>query len=408
MPEKNKPIKNIVLAYSGGLDTSIIIPWLKEHYAGASVTAVCVNVGQKDDFVKMKVKAKASGAAKFILVDAREEFVIDFLFPMLRCGAVYEGKYLMGTSIARPLQARHQALIALKEKADAVAHGCTGKGNDQVRFELTYRAVAPGLTVIAPWRVWNISSREEAIEYAEKNGIPLGNISKKNIYSRDENMWHLSHEGAELEDPWNRPEERMFQLSVSPQKAPDRETEITIDFERSVPVALNGRKIRPLDLILTLNRLGGENGIGRADIVETRTVGMKAHGVYETPAGTILYKALRELEMLCLDADTLHQKSLLAVQYADLVYRGKWFTPLREGIDAFMENICRFVTGSVRLVLYKGNIIIAGRKSPYSLYSEDLASFGASSYDHSDATGFIKLFGLPVEMSALARKKKKK
>src|SRR4030042_666417 len=317
--EKEKQIKKIVLAYSGGLDTSIIIPWLKEHYAGVSVTAVCVDGGQKDDFVKMKAKAKASGAARFILVDAREEFAKDYLFPMLRCGAVYEGKYLMGTSIARPLQAKHQALIALKEKADAVAHGCTGKGNDQVRFELTYRAVAPGLSVIAPWRVWNIRSREEAIEYAEKHGIPLGNISKKNIYSRDENMWHLSHEGAELEDPWNRPEERMFQLSVSPQSAPDRETEITIDFEKSVPVALNGKKAKTLELIRTLNKLGGENGLGQEDIVETRTVGMKAHGVYETPAGTILYQALRELEMLCLDADTLHQKSLLAVQYAELV-----------------------------------------------------------------------------------------
>jgi argininosuccinate synthase len=407
MPSKEKQIKKIVLAYSGGLDTSIIIPWLKENYPGAAVTAVCVNVGQKDDFAKMKDKASASGAAKFILVDAREEFATDYLFPMLRSGAVYEGKYLMGTSIARPLQARHQALIALKEKADAVAHGCTGKGNDQVRFELTYRAIAPGLTVIAPWREWNIRSREEAIEYAEKHGIPLGNISKKNIYSRDENMWHLSHEGAELEDPWNRPEERMFQLSVSPKAAPDRETEIVIDFEKSIPVALNGRKTRPLDLITALNKLGGENGIGRADVVETRTVGMKAHGVYETPAGTILYTALRELEMLCLDADTLHQKSLLAVNYSELVYRGKWFTPAREAIEAFMEKACEYVTGSVRLVLYKGNIVVAGRQSPYGLYSQDLASFGASSYDHADATGFIKLFGLPVEVGALARKKKK-
>jgi argininosuccinate synthase len=408
MPDKAKAIKKIVLAYSGGLDTSIIIPWLKENYPGASVTAVCVNVGQKDDFTKMKDKAMKSGAAKYIMVDAREEFATDYLFPMLRAGAVYEGKYLLGTSIARPLQAKHQALIALKEKADAVAHGCTGKGNDQVRFELTYRAVAPGLTVIAPWRVWSIRSREEAIEYAEKHGIPLGNISKANIYSRDENMWHLSHEGAELEDPWNRPEERMFQLSVSPQKAPDRETEITIDFEKSVPVGLNGKKTKPLDLIAALNKLGGENGIGRADVVENRTVGMKAHGVYETPAGTILYKALRELEMLCLDADTLHLKSQLAISYAELVYRGKWFTPAREALEEFMRKACEYVSGSVRLALYKGNIIVAGRQSPYSLYSQDLASFGASSYDHGDATGFIKLYGLPVEMAALARKKKKK
>jgi len=407
MPHKSKGIKKIVLAYSGGLDTSIIIPWLKEHYAGASVIAVCVDVGQQDDFAKMKDKAKASGAAKFVLVDAREEFATDYLFPMLRAGAVYEGKYLLGTSIARPLQAKHQALIALKEKADAVAHGCTGKGNDQVRFELTYRAIAPGLAVIAPWRVWEIRSREEAIEYAEKHGIPLGNISKKNIYSRDENMWHLSHEGAELEDPWNRPEERMFKLSVSPQKAPDKETEITIDFEQSTPVALNGKKTKPVELIAALNKIGGANGIGRADVVETRTVGMKAHGVYETPAGTILYAALRELEMLCLDADTLHLKSQLAVNYAELVYRGKWFTPAREALEAFMKNAAAYVTGGVRLALYKGNVIVAGRKSPYSLYSEDLASFGASSYDHGDATGFIKLFGLPVEAAALARKKKK-
>ncbi len=407
MPEKATGIKKIVLAYSGGLDTSIIIPWLKENYPGAGVVAVCVDVGQKDDFAAMKEKAKASGAAKFILVDAKEEFATDYIFPMLRAGAVYEGKYLLGTSIARPLQAKHQALIALKEKADAVAHGCTGKGNDQVRFELTYRAIAPGLTVIAPWRVWKIRSREEAIEYAEKHGIPLGNISKKNIYSRDENMWHLSHEGAELEDPWNRPEERMFKLSVSPKQAPDKETEIVIDFEKSTPVALNGKKTKPVDLIAALNKLGGENGIGRSDVVETRTVGMKAHGVYETPAGTILYAALRELEMLCLDADTLHLKSQLAVNYAELVYRGKWFTPAREALEAFMQKTSEFTTGSVRLALYKGNILVAGRKSPYALYSEDLASFGASSYDHGDATGFIKLFGLPVEVAALARKKKK-
>ncbi|RPJ03223.1 MAG: argininosuccinate synthase, partial [Spirochaetaceae bacterium] len=334
MKDKSQ-IKKIVLAYSGGLDTSIIIPWLKENYNNPEVVGVCVNVGQGDDFSGMEEKAKKSGASKLYIVDARDEFASGYLFPMIRSGATYEGKYLLGTSIARPLQAKHQAEIAIKEKADAVAHGCTGKGNDQVRFELTYKAVAPGLTVIAPWREWKIRSREEAIEYAEKHNIPLGGITRKNIYSRDENMWHISHEGAELEDPWNRPVEEMFKLSKSPKDAPDKETVITIDFEKGFPVALDGKKLSPVDLVKQLNKLGGENGIGRSDIVENRTVGMKSHGVYETPGGTILYTALRELEMLCLDAETLHQKHMLSVSYAELIYKGKWFTQLRESIDAF-------------------------------------------------------------------------
>ncbi len=302
-------IKKIVLAYSGGLDTSIIIPWLKENYPGAEIVGICTNVGQEEDWENMEEKALKSGASKLYIQDIREEFARDFLFPMLRAGAVYEGKYLLGTSIARPLQAKHQVEVALREGADAVAHGCTGKGNDQVRFELTYKALGPHLKVIAPWRVWNITGREAAIEYAEKHNIPLGNISKKNIYSRDWNIWHMSHEGGDLENPWNRPQDEMFQLSTAPREAPDQETEIIIDFEKGIPVGLNGEKKDALDLLEYLNKVGGENGIGRADLVETRLVGMKSRGVYETPAGTILHKALRELEMITMDFDTLAVKN---------------------------------------------------------------------------------------------------
>ncbi len=402
-----KAVKKIVLAYSGGLDTSIIIPWLKENYSGAEVIAVCTDVGQNEDLSGLEAKAKASGASKLHLLDLREEFAKDYLFPLLRSGAIYEGKYLLGTSIARPLQAKAQVEVALKEGADAVAHGCTGKGNDQVRFELAYKALAPQLTVIAPWRMWNIRSREEAIDYAKSHDIPLGNISKKNIYSRDMNVWHMSHEGGHLEDPWNRPEDALFQLSKSPKDAPDKETEVTIEFEKGIPTALNGRKTGPFQLLSAVNALGAENGIGRSDVVENRRVGMKSRGVYETPGGAILYTALRELEMLTLDADSLHFKQSVAMSYADLVYGGKWFTPLREALEAFMEKVSSFTTGTVRLVLYKGNIIVAGRKSPYSLYQKDLASFGASSYDHADASGFISLYGLPAMVSALVRGGKK-
>ena len=401
-----KNIKKIVLAYSGGLDTSIIIPWLKENYPGAEVVAVCTDVGQNEDLSGLEAKAKASGASKLHLLDLRERFASDYLFPMLRSGAIYEGKYLLGTSIARPLQAKAQVEIALKEGADAVAHGCTGKGNDQVRFELAYKALAPQLAVIAPWRVWNIRSREEAIDYARSHGIDLGSISKKNIYSRDMNAWHMSHEGGDLEDPWNRPQESLFQLTKSLKDAPDKETEVSIDFQKGYPVAVDGKKLPPFEILTRLNALGAENGIGRADAVENRRVGMKSRGVYETPGGTILYTALRELEMLTLDTDCLHFKQSVAQTYSDLVYGGKWFTPLRESLEAFMEKVSEYTTGTVRLVLYKGNIVIAGRKSPYSLYLKDLASFGATSYDHADATGFINLYGLPAMVAALVHGKK--
>jgi argininosuccinate synthase len=401
-----KNVKKIVLAYSGGLDTSIIIPWLKENYPGAEVVAVCTDVGQNEDLSGLEAKAKASGASKLYLMDLREEFARDYLLPMLRSGAIYEGKYLLGTSIARPLQAKAQVEIALKEGADAVAHGCTGKGNDQVRFELAYKALAPQLTVIAPWRMWNIRSREEAIDYARSHGIDLGSISKKNIYSRDMNAWHMSHEGGDLEDPWNRPQESLFQLTKSLKDAPDKETEVSIDFQKGYPVAVDGKKLPPFQILTTLNTLGAQNGIGRSDVVENRRVGMKSRGVYETPGGTILYTALRELEMLTLDTDCLHFKQNIAQTYSELVYGGKWFTPLRESIEAFMEKVSEFTTGTVRLVLYKGNIVISGRKSPYSLYLKDLASFGATSYDHADATGFINLYGLPAMVTALVHGKK--
>ncbi|MBT3272274.1 MAG: argininosuccinate synthase [Spirochaetales bacterium] len=399
-----KTIKKIVLAYSGGLDTSIIIPWLKEHYPGAEIVGMCTNVGQDEDWDNMESKALASGASKLYIRDVREEFARDFLFPMLRAGAIYEGKYLLGTSIARPLQAKHQVDVALAEGADAVAHGCTGKGNDQVRFELAYKALGPHLQVIAPWRVWDIHSREDAIDYAKQHDINLGNISKKNIYSRDWNIWHMSHEGGDLEDPWNRPQEQMFQLTKSPQEAPDKETELNLDFEQGTPVGLDGVRLPPLEILERLNTMGAANGIGRSDLVETRVVGMKSRGVYETPAGTILTKALHELEMITLDAETLSYKTMMGVRYGEMVYSGKWFTTLRESIDAFMNTACTHITGSVRLVLYKGNIIVAGRKSPYSLYLEDLASFGESSYDHQDATGFIKLYGLSTGVSAMVHK----
>lgn len=399
-----KEIKKIVLAYSGGLDTSIIIPWLKENYNNAEIIGCCTNVGQDEDWDGMEEKALKSGASKLYIKDIKDEFADDFLFKIIRAGAVYEGKYMLGTSIARPLQAKHIAEVALAEGADAICHGCTGKGNDQVRFELTFKALAPNLEVIAPWRVWNISSREEAIDYAKAHNVPLGNITKKNIYSRDWNIWHMSHEGGDLEDPWNRPKEEMFQLTTSPKAAPDAETEIVIDFEKSFPVAINGKKMKGIDIVAELNRLGGENGIGRSDLVETRVVGMKSRGVYETPAGEILYKAVRELEMLTMDADTLSMKDSLSLKYADLVYCGKWYTPVREAIDAYMDKAAEFTTGSVKLVLYKGNTIVTGRKSPYSIYIEDLASFGESAYDQSDATGFINLYGLSTGVTAMVHK----
>ncbi|TVQ36978.1 MAG: argininosuccinate synthase [Spirochaetaceae bacterium] len=397
-------IKKIVLAYSGGLDTSIIIPWLRENYNNAEVIGVCTNVGQDEDWDGMQQKALASGASRLHIIDCREEFVRDFLFPMLRAGAVYEGKYLLGTSIARPLQARHQVKVAIAEGADAVAHGCTGKGNDQVRFELAYKALGPHLHVIAPWRMWHIRSRQQAIEYARAHGIPLGNISEKNIYSRDWNLWHMSHEGGELENTWNRPVEEMYLLTKSPQQAPDSETEVVIDFEQGMPVAVDGERLDPLPLLERLNKLGAENGVGRVDVVETRLVGMKSRGVYETPGGTILNVALRELEMITMDFETLAMKNTMALKYADIVYAGKWFTHFRETMDAYMKKATQYATGSVRITLYKGNAIVTGRKSDYSLYLEDLASFGESGYDHSDATGFIKLYGLATGVGAIVHR----
>ncbi len=401
-----KEIKKIVLAYSGGLDTSIIIPWLKEHYNNAEIVGVCVNVGQDEDWDAMEKKAHASGASKLYIEDVREEFAADYLWPMLRAGAIYEGRYLLGTSIARPLQAKKQVEVALKEGAQAVAHGCTGKGNDQVRFELTYKALAPHLEIIAPWRLWDITSREQAIEYAQKHNIPIGNISKKNIYSRDWNIWHMSHEGGELENTWERPREEMFLLTKDPKDAPDQETILEIGFEKGYPVSIDGQKLAPLEILERLNKIGGENGIGRADLVETRLVGMKSRGVYETPAGTILYQALRELEMITMASETLAIKNQLAIKYAEEIYAGKWFSHFRESMDAYMESASRYATGTVRIVLYKGSLRVAGRKSPYSLYLEDLASFGESAYDHADATGFINLYGLATGVQAMVHERK--
>jgi argininosuccinate synthase len=396
--------KKICLAYSGGLDTSIIIPWLKERYPGCEVIAVSVDIGQEEDWDAIKTRALASGASKIFIVNVRECFAQEFLFPMVRAGAIYEGSYLLGTSIARPLQAAVQVEHALNEGCDALAHGCTGKGNDQVRFELTYAALAPELAVIAPWREWDIESREDAIEFAEKHGIPIGNVSKKNIYSRDWNMWHMSHEGGEIEQLDQRPGSHIFKLTKSPQEAPDQETIIEVEFERGIPVGLNGKRLNGEKLIKELNVLAAENGIGRADVVETRTVGMKSRGIYETPAGTVLHHLLRDLENFTVDAESLHLRRYLAMEFAKLIYQGRWFTPYRENLEAFFNASSQTMTGTLKAALYKGNIIIVSRQSPFSLYDEKLASFGKSSYSHKDATGFIKLFELPVRVNAKVRK----
>jgi len=393
-------VQKVVLAYSGGLDTSVIVPWLKENY-GCEVVCFTADVGQGEELDGLEAKALASGASQLIVRDLREEFARDYLFRLLRAGAIYERKYLLGTSIARPLIAKHQVDVAHQVGADAVAHGATGKGNDQVRFELTYMALDPRLKVIAPWREWDIRSREDAIAYAQKHNVPI-KASLKSIFSRDGNLWHLSHEGGPLENPWNEPEEEMFQLSVSPQHAPDQPETIEIGFESGTPLSLNGEKLSPATLIERLNRLGGKHGIGRADLVENRLVGMKSRGVYETPGGTILLAAHRELESLTLDKETLHFKDLVALKYAELVYNGQWFSPLREALDAFVDNTQVPVTGEVRLKLYKGNILVAGRKSPFSLYREDFATFGQEDvYNQTDAQGFIRLFGLPLKVRAL-------
>jgi len=393
-------IKKVVLAYSGGLDTSCIVPWLKENY-GCEVVCFCADVGQAEELNGLEKKAIASGASQLIIHDLREEFARDYLFPLLRSGAIYERKYLLGTSIARPLIAKHQVDVAHQVGADAVAHGATGKGNDQVRFELTYTALDPRLKIIAPWREWTIRSREDALAYAAAHNVPVS-ASLKSIYSRDRNLWHVSHEGGLLEDPWNEPEESMYQMSVAPEAAPDQPEYVEIAFEAGTPVAVNGEKLSPATLVTRLNEIGGRHGIGRVDMVEGRLVGMKSHGIYETPGGTILLAAHQEIESIVLDRDILHFKDVIALKYAELVYYGQWFSPLREAIDAFIDSSQGPVTGLARLKLFKGHIIPVGRQSPFSLYREDFATFGQENvYDQIDAEGFIRLFGLPLKVRAL-------
>lgn len=394
---KQKTYQKVVLAYSGGLDTSIIIPWLKENY-GCEVIAVSGNVGQADELEGLEEKALKTGASKLYVEDLTEAFVEDYIWPTLKAGAKYEGTYLLGTSFARPIIAKRIVEIAKAEGADAICHGCTGKGNDQVRFELAIKAFAPEMEIIAPWRIWDIKSRDEEIDYAEAHHIPL-KISRETNYSKDKNLWHLSHEGLDLEDPANEPKyEEILELGVSPEKAPDAPTYVTVQFEKGVPTAVNGEMMEGVALIAKLNELGGANGIGIIDIVENRLVGMKSRGVYETPGGTILYHAHEVLETICLDKETMHVKASIAQKYADLVYNGQWFTPLREALDAFVETTQQTVTGEVKMKLYKGNIMNAGVKSPYTLYDEATASFGEDDgYNQADAEGFINLFGLPIK-----------
>ncbi|MBQ8860390.1 MAG: argininosuccinate synthase [Ruminococcus sp.] len=394
-------IKKVVLAYSGGLDTSIIIPWLKENYNNCEVIAVSGNVGQADELEGLEEKAIATGASKCYILDHTDEYVDDFIIPTMKAGAVYED-YLLGTSHARPCIAKGLVEIALKEGADAIVHGCTGKGNDQVRFELAIKHFAPNMPIIAPWREWDIKSREEEIEYAEAHNIPL-KINRETNYSKDKNLWHLSHEGLDLEDTGNEPQyekEGFLEMGVSPLQAPDKPTYVELEFEQGIPVAIDGEKMSAKNIILKLNELGGANGIGIIDIVENRLVGMKCRGVYETPGGTILYKAHKVLESICLDKMTMHEKERLSITFAELLYNGQWFTPLREALSAFVDKTQEKVTGKVRLKLYKGNIINAGVWSPYSLYSEEIATFDESDYDQTDSAGFINLFGLPIKVQA--------
>ena len=404
-----KQIKKVVLAYSGGLDTSIIIPWLKENYDGCEVIAVSGDVGQGTELDGLEEKAKKTGASKLYVLDLKKDFVENYIFPTMQAGAVDEDKYLLGTSFARPVIAKAIVDIAKKEGADAICHGCTGKGNDQVRFELTIKAFAPEMTIIAPWRIWNIKSREEEIEYAEAHNIPL-KINRETNYSKDKNLWHLSHEGLDLEDPANEPQyekEGFLELGVSPLQAPDQPTYITLHFEKGIPTALNGEEIDSVSLIEALNKIGGENGVGLADLVENRLVGMKSRGVYETPGGTILYEAHRLLETITLDKATQHYKQLVAVKFGEMVYDGQWFTPLREALSAFVSKTQETVTGDVKLRIYKGNVTSAGITSPYSLYSEDIATFDddGGAYSQKDSEGFINLFGLPLKVKAMLDKK---
>ncbi len=399
-------VKKVVLAYSGGLDTSIIIPWIKEHYDGAEIIAYCGDVGQGDDLEAVRRKALATGASSCVVEDLREPFVRDFAFKALAAGALYEDCYLLGTALARPLLAYRQVQVALEAGADALAHGATGKGNDQVRFEVTYGAFAPHMRVIAPWREWDITSREQALEYAASHGVTVEQTTR-DIFSRDGNLWHLSHEGGNLEDPWDAPRKEMFKLTTDPADAPDVAEEITLGFERGVPVELNGKRLDPVALVTELNRVAGAHGVGRVDLVENRLVGIKSRGVYETPAGTVLYVAHRELERLVLDRDTLHFKQSVSVRYAQLIYDGLWFSTLRQALATFVEETEKDVTGEVKVRLFKGRADAIGRRSPRSLYRQDLATFGTGmAYDHADAGGFIRLFGLPERVRALTRESK--
>ena len=403
-----KKIKKVVLAYSGGLDTSVIIPWLKENYDNCEVIAVSVDVGQGTELDGLKEKAIKTGASKLYIEDLKEEFIQKYVYPTLQAGAVYENKYLLGTSFARPIIAKRIAEIAIKEKADALCHGATGKGNDQVRFELAFKAFAPDLEIIAPWRVWDIKSREQEIEYAESHNIPL-KINRETNYSKDKNLWHLSHEGLDLENPANEPQyekKNFLEMGVSPIQAPDKPAYITIGFEKGIPTTLDGKKLNGVEMVTALNKIGGKNGIGIVDIVENRLVGMKSRGIYETPGGTILYHAHEVLETITLDKETLRVKQHLAIKFADIVYNGQWFTPLREAMSAFFTETQKNVTGEVKLKLYKGNIINAGVKSPYSLHDEEVVTFGEDNvYNQADAVGFINLFGLPVKVRANMEKK---
>lgn len=399
-----KEIKKVALAYSGGLDTSIIIPWLKENYNNCEVIAISGDVGQGTELDGLEEKAIKTGASKLYVMDLKEEFVNDYIFPTLKAGAVYEKEYLLGTSFARPIIAKRLVEIAKAEGADAICHGCTGKGNDQVRFELAIKAFAPEMTIIAPWRIWDIKSREEEIEYAEAHNVPL-KINRETNYSKDKNLWHLSHEGLDLENPANEPQYKkpgFLEMGVCPELAPDEPTYVTIHFEKGIPTAVNGKEMGGVELIEYLNKVGGKNGIGINDLVENRLVGMKSRGVYENPAGAILYKAHDVLESLCLDRDTMHYKEVVAHRFAELVYFGQWYTPLREAISAFVDSTQQTVTGDVKLKLYKGNMINAGVTSPYSLYSEDFATFDADEvYNQKDSEGFINLFGLPIKIRAI-------
>lgn len=407
--KNKKEIKKIVLAYSGGLDTSIIIPWLKEHYEGCEVIAVAGNVGQSSELDGLEEKALKTGASKIYIEDLTDEFIEDYVFPSIKAGAKYEEKYLLGTAFARPIIAKRLVEIALKEGADAICHGCTGKGNDQVRFELAIKGFAPDMEIIAPWRVWEFKSRDEEIDYAIAHNIPL-KINRETNYSKDKNLWHLSHEGLDLEDPANAPDyDKILEMGVTPEKAPDKATYVTIGFEKGVPVTLDGKKLKGADMVAKLNEIGGANGIGIADIVENRLVGMKSRGVYETPGGAILYEAHSLLESICLDKETMHYKYGVGDKFADIVYNGQWFTPLREALSAFVDETQKTVTGEVKLKLYKGNMIVQSITSEYSLYDEETASFGEDeNYDQMDSKGFINLFGLPIKVKAQLDKKRGK